>query len=448
MKIARMMTNRSLRAALAAAGLASAVLLPTAAAQTTEAGRFWPQWRGPQQTGVSLTATPPVEWSETSNIKWKTEVPGLGAATPIVWGDRIFLLSAVPLGVSEEEEHEYRGALPERDVHRYVVLAYDRKDGSLLWERTAGERIPHEATHATAGTYASSSAITDGEHVVAFFESNGLFVYDVDGNLVWETDLGDKRVLTEGGEGTTPVLYGNYVVLVWDHNDQSYVVAFDKRTGEELWRTNRDELDTWATPIVVEHGGRAQVVTNGWSRIRSYDIETGEELWYTRGLTPLTIPSPVAGDGMVYAMSGFNGAALKAISLVDARGDITDTGAIVWSHSRDTPYVSSPLLYDGQLYFTKYVHGILSVFDAQAGTPHYGPQRLEQIRGIMASPVAADGRVYITGRDGTTIVIRHGKTYEVLATNKLDDQFSASMALVDSEIYMRGDRYLYAIAED
>ena len=448
MKTALMTTNRSLLAATVAVGLAAVVLAPVSAAQTADAGSFWPQWRGPYQTGVSQTATPPVEWSETRNIKWKTEVPGLGAATPIVWDDRIFLLSAVPIGVSEAEAHEYRGALPDRDVHRYVVLAYDRNDGSLLWERVAGERRPHEATHATAGTYASSSAITDGEHVVAFFESNGLFVYDVDGNLVWENDLGDKRVLTEGGEGTTPVLHGNHVVLVWDHNDQSYIVAFDKRTGEELWRTNRDELDTWATPIVVEYGGRAQVITNGWSRIRSYDLETGEELWYTRGLTPLTIPSPVAGDGMVYAMSGFNGAALKAISLVDARGDITDSGAIVWSHNRDTPYVSSPLLYDGQLYFTKYVHGILSVFDAQAGTPHYGPQRMEGVRGIMASPVAADGRVYITGRDGTTIVIRHGKTYEVLATNKLDDQFSASMALVGDEIYMRGDRYLYAIAEN
>ena len=442
------MKRRTPLCLVTSAGLLAAALLPAAQAQSADADRFWPQWRGPYQTGVSRTATPPVEWSETKNIKWKTEIPGLGAATPVVWGDRIFLLTAVPLGVSDEEKHQYRGALPERDVHQYVVLAIDRRNGRVVWERVAAEARPHEATHPSAGTYASSSAITDGEHVVAFFESNGLFVFDMDGNLVWQNDLGNKRVLTEGGEGTTPVLHGDRVVLVWDHNDQSYIVAFDKRTGDEIWRTNRDELDTWATPIVVEYGGRAQVITNGWSRIRSYDLETGEELWYTRGLTPLTIPSPVAGDGMVYAMSGFNGAVLKAISLIDARGDITDSGAIVWSHSRDTPYVSSPLLYDGSLYFTKYVHGILSVFDAKAGTAHYGPQRMEKVRNIMASPVAADGRVYITGRDGTTVVIRHGTTYDVLATNKLDDQFSASMALIGSEIYMRGDTYLYAIAEN
>ena len=432
---------------LAVVALAIAVFIPAQAQQDEDADQYWPQWRGPYQNGVSRTATPPVEWSETKNIKWKTEIPGLGAATPVVWGDRLFLLSAVPVGVSDDEEHEYRGALPERDVHRYVVIAVDRRDGRIVWERVASERQPHEATHATAGTYASSSAITDGEHVVAFFESNGLYVYDMDGNLVWQKDLGDKRVLTEGGEGTTPALHGNTLVLVWDHNDDSYIVAFDKRTGEELWRTGRDELDTWATPIIVEHGGRAQVVTNGWSRLRSYDLETGEEIWYTTGLTPLTIPSPVAGDGMVYAMSGFNGAFLKAISLVDAHGDITGTGAIAWSHNRDTPYVSSPLLYDGALYFTKYVHGILSVFDAKEGKAHYGPQRVTGLRNIMASPVGADGRVYLTGRDGTTVVIRHGKTYEVLATNKLDDQFSASMALVDDKIYMRGDTYLYCIAE-
>lgn len=432
---------------LLAGALALAALTPARAGQPAEAERYWPQWRGPYQNGASMTATPPVEWSETTNVKWKTEIPGLGAATPVVWGDRLFLLTAVPVGVPDEEQHDYRGALPERDVHRYLVLAFDRHDGSIVWRRVAGERRPHEATHASAGTYASSSAITDGEHVVAFFESNGLYVYDMDGNPVWSKDLGDKRVLTEGGEGATPVLHGNHLVVVWDHNDQSYIVAFDKRTGAELWRTARDELDTWATPIVVEHAGRAQVVTNGWSRVRSYDLETGELVWHTTGLTPLTIPSPVAGGGMVFVTSGFNGAALKAISLIDARGDITDTGAVVWTHDRDTPYVSSPLFYGGALYFTKYVHGILSVFDAEAGTPLYGPQRMARVRNVMASPVAADGRVYVTGRDGTTVVIRHGATYEVLATNQLDDQFSASMALVGGDLYMRGDTYLYCIAE-
>ncbi len=443
-----MTTRRTLWATVLVTGLVLVSAGPTRAGQDAEADRFWPQWRGPYQTGVSQTATPPLEWSETTNIKWKIEVPGLGAATPVVWGDRLFLLTAVPLGVPREEQHQYRGALPERDVHRYMVLAIDRRDGSILWERAAQEHQPHEGTNPLSGTYASSSAVTDGESVIAFFESNGLYVYDMDGNPVWDVDLGDKRVMTERGEGTSPALYGNTLVLVWDHNDQSFIIAWDKRTGEELWRTPRDELDTWSTPIFAEHAGRVQVVTNGWSRIRSYDLETGELVWYTAGLTPLMIPSPVAGNGMVFATSGFNGNILKAISLADARGDITGTGAIVWSHNRNTPYVSSPLLYDGSLYFTKYTHGILSVFDAQSGTPHYGPQRVAGLRNIMASPVAADGRVYLTGRDGTTVVLEGGPTFEVLATNKLADQFSASMALVGDEIYMRGDTYLYCIAEE
>ena len=443
-----MTSNRRWWLPLLGVCLAVASVTPVAVAQEPDAERFWAQWRGPQQNGVSRTATPPLEWSETKNIKWKTEIPGLGAATPVVWGDRIYLLTAVPVGVTAGEQHQYRGALPERDVHQYVVLAIDRRDGHVVWERVAGARRPHEATHASSGTYASSSAIADGEHVIAYFESNGLYTYDTDGNLLWQTDLGDKRVLTEGGEGTTPALHGNYLVVVWDNNDESFVVAFDKRTGEELWRTARDELDSWSTPLIVEHGGRAQVITNGWSRIRSYDLETGELVWHTNGLTPLTIPSPVAEDGMVFAMSGFNGSVLKAISLTDARGDITGTSAIAWSHNRDTPYVSSPLVHDGLLYFTKYIHGILSVFDAKTGTTHYGPKRVQGLHEIMASPVAADGRVYITGRDGTTVVLRHGETFEVLATNTLDDYFSASMALVGDEIYMRGDRYLYCIAED
>ena len=335
-------------------------------------------------------------------------------------------------------------------MHRYVVLAFDRRDGSLVWRRDAGERRPHEATHASAGTYASSSAITDGEHVVAFFESNGLYVYDLDGNLAWSKDLGDKRVLTGGAaRARRPVLHGNHLVVVWDHNDQSYIVAFRQagRRGAVADRPGRARTRGPRRSWSSTPGAPRSSPTAG-ARVRSYDLETGELVWHTTGLTPLTIPSPVAGDGMVFVTSGFNGAVLKAISLTDARGATSRTPGPWSGRTTATPPTSHPrLYYDGALYFTKYVHGILSVFDARAGTPYYGPQRMDGLRGIMASPVAADGRVYVTGRDGTTVVIRHGKAYEVLATNKLDDQFSASMALVGGDIYMRGDTYLYCIAE-
>jgi outer membrane protein assembly factor BamB len=291
--------------------------------------------------------------------------------------------------------------------------------------------------------------VTDGERIIAYFESNGLYAYDLNGTLLWQKSFGHKNVLSETGEGTTPALYGDYVVVVWDHQggSGSFIVALDKRTGREIWRADREELDTWSTPLIVDHEGRRQVITSGWASVSSYDLETGKILWHTGGLTPLTIPSPVVEDGLVIATSGFNGSSLKAIRLTNAGGDLTGTGAIAWSLDRDTPYVPSPLLYSGVLYLLKSNSGILSVFDAKTGTPHYRLQRLQALPNVYASPVGADGRVYITGREGTTLVIRHGAKFEVLATNHLDDEFEASPALVGNEIYLRGNSYLYCIAE-
>jgi outer membrane protein assembly factor BamB len=325
-------------------------------------------------------------------------------------------------------------------------MAIDRQTGRTIWERTAREEIPHEGTHPDNGTWASSSAITDGEHVVAFFESRGLYVYDMDGKLLWKKDFGHKRMRNQFGEGTTPALYGNRLVLVWDHQGESFIAVLDTRTGNEIWRTRREEIDSWATPLVVEYAGRTQVIASGMNRLRSYNLETGELVWHSKGLTMNPIPSPVAGDGMVFATSGFAGNDLKAVRLADARGDITGSSAIVWSMDRDTPYVPSPLLYDGLLYLLKTNSGILSVFDAKTGTPHYRLQRLPKLGEVFSSPVGAAGRVYVTDRDGTTVVIRHGPKFEVLATNHLDDAFDASPALVDNEIYMRGYKYLYNIA--
>lgn len=422
-------------------------MAPTRAAGDAKAERYWAQWRGPFANGVSKTAKPPTEWSEKKNIKWKVEIPGRGAATPVIWGDRIYLLTAVPVGLSGPESHAARGGVEPRHVYRFALLAIDRRDGKILWERVAIEEKPHESTHPLNGTWASSSAATDGEHIVAFFESRGIYTYDMDGTLLWSKRFGEKKVLSETGEGTTPVIHGNYVVLVWDHQGESFIVAMDKRTGKEIWRKDRAELDTWATPLVVEYNGRAQVITNGWSSVRSYDLATGEDIWHTSGNTPLTIPSPVTEDGVVIAMSGFNGSSLKAVRLADARGDITGTKAIAWTHDRDTPYSPSPLLYNGIVYFLKSNNGILSAYDAKTGTPHYRAQRLVDVPNVFASPVGADGRVYLTGADGATLVIKHGTAFEILATNTLDDGFMASPALVDNEIYLRGAKWLYCIAE-
>jgi outer membrane protein assembly factor BamB len=434
--------------ALATIAAAASVVITAMAAPDPAAERFWHQWRGPYATGVSKYADPPLEWSETKNIRWKVEIPGRGSASPVVWGDRIFVLSAVPIGLAGPESHQPRGGLRPRDRYRYVVLAIDRRTGKVVWERTAREEQPHEATHGDNGTYASSSAITDGRHVFAWFESQGMYVYDMDGKLVWSKDLGDKLMRNQFGEGSTPVLHGNRLVIVWDQQGgQSFVVSLDALTGNERWRVNRQEIDTWATPLVVEHEGKAQVIVPGMNKIRSYDLETGAIVWESKGTTMNPIPSPVAADGMVFVTSGFQGNNLKAIRLADARGDITDTNAIVWQLNRDTPYVPSPLLYDGVLYLLKTNSGILSVFDASSGKPHYQLQRLDGVTEVFASPVGARGRVYFPGRNGTTLVIKHGTAHEVLAKNTLDDGFDASPALVDNEIYLRGYQHLYSIAE-
>ena len=412
----------------------------TMAAGDPAAERFWPQWRGPYATGVSRHADPPIEWSETKNVRWKVEVPGRGSASPIVWGDRVFLLSAIPVGVAGAAAHAPRGGLSPRDLHRFVVLAIDRRSGKTLWERTAREERPHEASHQDNGTYASSSAITDGQRVYAWFESQGMYVYDMDGKLLWEKDLGDKRMRNQFGEGSTPVLHDNRLVIVWDHQGgQSFIVSLDAGTGRELWRVNRDEIDTWATPLVVEQEGRAQVIVPGKNKVRSYDLETGKIVWENPGVTMNPIPSPVFGDGMVFVMSGFQGNNLKAIRVSDA--------SIVWSLDRDTPYVPSPLLYDGVLYFLKTNSGLLSAFDAKSGKAHYQLQRLDGVPNVFASPVGARGRVYLPGREGVTLVIKQGPAFEVLAKNKLDDGFDASPALVDGEILLRGRQFLYSIAE-
>jgi outer membrane protein assembly factor BamB len=418
------------------------------AGQASDAERYWPQWRGPHFKGVSTTANPPVTWSETKNILWKVPLPGRGNSTPVVWGDRLFVTSAVPAGVTGEAQHAPRGGQPQRGMHRFVVMAIDRKTGKTVWQHTAREQEPHEASHFENGTWASGSPITDGQRVFAYFESFGLYAYDMNGKLLWEKDLGDKRMRNEFGEGSTPVLHRDTLVVVWDHlNGQSFVTAVDARDGKELWKVARKEIDTWATPIVLEVNGRPQVVVPAMERVRSYDLADGSVVWESDGLTMNTIPSPVFEDGVLILMSGFRGNDLKAIRVADAKGNIDGTGAILWTMDRDTPYVPSPLLYDGILYFLKSNNGIVTAVDAKTGKPHYSQQRLDGVPNVFASPVGARGRVYFPGREGATQVIKSGPAFEVLATNRLDDSFDASPALADNVLYLRGYKTLYAIAE-
>lgn len=419
----------------------------------SEAEKFWPQWRGPNANGVAFYGDPPVEWSETKNVRWKVDIPGKGSSSPIVWGDRIFVTTAVPVGGGSDEpvpqQSGQRGMRLNEPtgVYEFIVFAINRGDGQILWQKTLREELPHEGTHPT-GTWASNSAVTDGKHVFAYFGSRGLYCLDMEGNVIWEKDFGDMTKRMSFGEGSSPVLHEDKIIVLWDHQGPSFLYALEKATGKEVWKVSRDEITSWTTPFIVEHEGKQQVVTSATNEVRSYDAATGELIWHTSGLTLNTIPSPVATNGMVLVTSGFRGNALLAIRLADAKGDITGSDAIVWKLGKDTPYAPSPLLYDDTLYFFKSNSAILSSFNAKTGEEYYRLQRLDGMGTIYSSPVGVNGRVYISDRDGNTMVIRHGPTFEVLAKNSLDDGFDASMAVVGDEIFLRGHDNLYCIAEN
>ena len=418
-----------------------------------EADAFWPQWRGPTGTGGAVDGNPPVHWSDQENIRWKVQLPGGGSSSPIVWGDRLFVLAAVDAGDDDADRgglftrlgRRIFGTTGPAGRQRHVVIALARHDGRVLWERTAVEEAPHEGRHGT-GSWASPSGVADSEQFCAFFGSRGLYCYDHDGELLWERDLGDMEIRMQFGEGASPALHGDTLVVTWDHQGQSFITALDKRTGEERWRVDRDETTSWSTPLVVEHDGEAQVVTSATNRVRSYDLETGRLVWDSEGLTQNAIPSPVAADGVVYVTSGYSGSRLLAVSLADASGDVTDSDAVIWSLDRDTPYVPSPLLHQGVLYLVKSSSGMLSAFEAATGEQLYGPERLPGIRSLYASPVAVNDRIYVAGREGTTLVLKAGREFEVVATNELDDGFDASPAIAGDELYLRGQRFLYCIA--
>jgi outer membrane protein assembly factor BamB len=417
-------------------------------AQVTEA---WPQWRGPLGTGVAPKGEPPIEWSETKNVRWKLGLPGKGHSTPIIWGDRIFLTTAIPYG------DPVKARLPDRPgthdnltmtyQHEFAVLAVSRKTGKIVWQKTVHKELPHEAGHVSA-SLASASPVTDGEHVFAFFGSRGLYCLDLDGKLIWKKDLGEMHTKHGHGEGSSPALHGDTLIVNWDHEEQSFLLALDKRTGKQLWRVARAEDTSWATPIVVEHAGKAQVIVPGTHRLRGYDLATGAVLWECAGLSSNIVASPVSADGIVYSGSSYDTRNLLAIRLEGAKGDITGTKQVLWSRRKGTPYVPSPLLYGDSLYTLSHYQGIISRVDIKTGEDQGGPFRLAAITNVYSSPVGAAGRIYVTSRDGVTQVMSHGdREPKMLATNRLDETISASAAIAGKELYLRGEKYLYCIAE-
>ena len=408
----------------------------------------WPRWRGPEGTGAAPEATPPLRWSDTHNVRWKTPIPGRGHSTPVVWGDRIFLTTAVATDekVTDEIERKHQG-IPADSVQEFVVMAVDRATGKEVWRRLARRAVPPTGIH-TDGTWASGSPATDGEVVVADFGSNGVYCYTVEGDLLWEHDLGDMNTHNGFGEGSSPALHGDTAIVLFDTAGESFIVAFDRTSGVELWRQPRDESASWTTPLVIEVDGRPQIVTNGGQFVRAYDLDSGELIWKCAGMTGNATAMPVYADSILFAATNFRGSAVLAIRPAGASGDITGTEAVVWSHDRDTPYVPSPLVYGGHLYLLKKNDGILTCFATADGRVVYGPERLPDMETIFASPVGAAGRIYIAGRDGTVLVLRHGDQFEILATNELEDDLYASPVLIGDRMYLRGSSHLYCIAGD
>ena len=435
----------------------------------------WPSWRGAASTGTVDGAQPPLKWSDDQNIKWKTAIPGLGFSTPIIWQDRIFLLTDIetseggsptavapapsappprPPGGDDSTRKKggkkggpggFGGGMKPSKVHEFLVLALDRGTGKIVWQKTARREVPHEGHHPTS-TFASASPVTDGERLYVSFGSRGLYCYDLQGNLVWEKNLGTLQIRNAFGEGSSPALAGNVLVLPCDHEAGSFIVGLDKKTGREIWRKSRDEHSSWSTPVAVEVGGKWQAIVAASNRTRSYDVTNGELVWEAAGLTANVIPTPVVGHGLVYLMSGYQGNSIQAIKLT-ARGEVSGPPNIVWTARKSAPYVPSPVLSGDRLYMSKSNDALLSCLNALTGEVNYQDQRLEGLRGIYASPLAANGHLYVIGREGAVMVLKDSAQFEVVATNKLNDKIDASPAILGRELYLRGHQYLYCISE-
>ena len=413
--------------------------------------RSWMQWRGPLANGVAPQADPPIEWSETKNLRWKVKLPGKGHSSPIVFGDRVVVMAAAPVGEAQKPVHDsapgVHDSVPVTHRHEYFVLALARSDGHVLWKTVVREEWPHEGGH-TTGSQASNSPITDGQFIYAFFGSRGLYCLDLDGKVKWQRNLGKMQTLHAHGEGSSPALHGDTLLVNWDHEGSSFLHAFDKRTGAPRWKVARDEITSWSTPLVIDAAGEPQVVVSATRRVRGYDLATGEQVWECGGLTDNVVASPVHHRGLVIAGNSYYRASMVAIRAVGARGDISESSNVAWRLSRLAPYVSSPLLYDDTLYFLRHNQNVLVRLDPVTGQPRGEPLRLEGIRDfIFSSPVGAAGRIYVTGRDGSTVVLRHDRENLPLATNSLNDSFSASAALAGKELYLRGEQFLYCIAQ-
>ena len=444
----------------------------------------WAGWRGPGGNGVAA-GLPPLEWSEEQNVRWKTEIPGKGISSPVSVGGRIFLTSAVATGETPEPEPQPepqgtgrrggrggfgRGAPPVE--HDFLVLAIDHETGEVIWEVVATTATPHEGTHGD-GSFATPTIATDGETLFVSFGSVGIFAYDLQGKLLWKTDLGDMSIMFSFGEGISPVLADDKLMILWQHNGDSFLAALNTADGKEIWRQKRESGSSWCTPTCVETEAGTLVIVPG-ATTTAYHAADGRIAWTHKAAATAqqgtgdrggrggaggrgrrgggggsgVIASAVAGDGVVYLSTGSRGGSFLALHIEAQEADGgEESDRVAWSRPGGTPYVPSPILYDGIFYSLKSNSAILLAVDAATGEVLYEGQRMDGLGDSYASPIAAGGRLYFTGRDGTCEVVRAGPKFESLAVNVLDDSIDASPAVVGNTLLLRGRTYLYCIAE-
>jgi outer membrane protein assembly factor BamB len=415
----------------------------------------WPQFRGPQSTGVADDPNLPDTWSSTRNVVWKTEIPGSGWSSPVVWGDRIFLTSVISTVAPEAPKKGLyfggnREGIP-ADEHRWMVYAVDWKTAKIVWEREVHRGVPASAHH-LKNTYASETPATDGERVYAYFGNLGLFVFDMEGKPVWSQPWGPFRTRYGWGTASSPVLYKDRIYVVNDNDDRSFLAALDKRTGKQIWRVERDEASNWSTPYIWENDRRTEIITSGTRKIRAYDLD-GKVLWELGGMSSIVIPTPFSQHGLLFLASGYVNDTVRPVYAVKAgaRGDInlkegeTNNEYIAWYQRQAGPYNPSPLVY-GDYYYTLLDRGIFTCHDARTGREIYGKQRIDpEASAFTASPWASNGKIFALSEDGDTFVIQAGTEFKVLGKNALDEMCMATPAISRGSLIIRTATKLYRI---
>ena len=423
----------------------------------------WPSFRGPGATGVADGQNLPEAWDIKTNagILWRTPIPGLAHSSPVVWGDRIFVTSAISGKGSATFKPGLYGdgdASEDRSRHKFVVYAVDKRTGKIVWERVASEGEPRNKRHIKS-TYASASPATDGRIVVAWFGSQGVFAYDVNGNPLWSVDVGRVDMGAydipsyEWGPASSPIIWKDTVFIQCDTQADSFVLALDALTGKTIWKTDRQELPSWGTPTVIPAGGGEELVTNASNYIRAYDPRTGKELWNLGGSSKITAPTPFLANGLVIVASGRAPERPLFAVRPGARGDLTlpkdqaSSAGVAWSKPGRGSYMPTPLVYDGILYVLGN-NGVFDAYEVETGKEIYR-QRLEPVgSGFSASPVAADGRIYLTSEDGDIIVIAAGREFKKLGSSPMGELVMATPALADGVMYVRGVSTLFAIGKN